>query len=93
MTKVPRMDMDWQSDPDKLRAVQEEIYRGKVLRARQMTPTERLDEALELSNGLFGPPDAPGDSDNEAYWCEVERRLDLVRRLREHNLYRPVAAE
>ncbi len=84
--------MDWQSDPITLRAVQEEIYRGKVLRARQMTPTERLDEVLKLSNGLFGPPDSPENMDSEAYWREMERRLDLLRRLREHNLYRPVAA-
>ena len=84
---------DWQSDPVKLRAVQEEIYRGKVLRARGMTDTERLDEVLELSNDIFGWITAPaGTSGEEARWEEVERRLRILRRLHEHNLYRPVEA-
>lgn len=82
---------DWQSDPATLRAAQEEIYRGKVLRARGMTDTERLDEALELSNDIFGwVPVPPGTADEEARWREVERRLLILRRLHEHNRYRPV---
>ncbi len=80
---------DWQSDPATLRAVQEEIYRGKVLRARSLTETQRLDEALELSNGIYG---SPGSADEEARWDEVERRLRILRRLHEHNLYFPVEA-
>ena len=84
---------DWQSDPVKLRAVQEEIYRGKVLRARAMTDTQRLDEVLELSNDIFGwIPPPPGSTDEEARWREVDRRLRILRRLHEHNLYRPVDA-
>jgi len=82
--------MNGESDATALRALQEDIYRRRVLRARTMTSTERLDEVLELSNGLFGPPDEPGDSDREAYWCEMERRLRLAPRVREHQLYRPV---
>ena len=89
--------MNWESDPEKLRLLQEDIYRGKVLRARRMTPTERLDEALELSNGIFswmhsGAMGPGRETDPEEGWRELERKLSRLRRLHEHELYRPVTA-
>jgi hypothetical protein len=88
---------DWQADPAKLRAVQEEIYRGKVLRARAMTPTQRLDEALELTQSIFqwmhsGAMNQCGLTEEAEGWREVRRRLSRLRRFHEHNLYRPVPA-
>ena len=37
-------------DPAALKALQDDIYREKVLRARAMTPLQRLGEAIELTN-------------------------------------------
>ncbi len=45
--------MDAEIKADSLKALQAEIYRDKVLRARAMTPAERLAEALELSNDIY----------------------------------------
>lgn len=79
------------------KALQARIYRDKVLRARAMTPSERLAEAMELSNDIYGwmldgakaQCGLPSDEDG---WIEVERRLKTLRRLHEHKLYKPVAA-
>ena len=40
-------------DPAALKALQDDIYRERVLRARRLTPQERLADALELTNGVF----------------------------------------
>lgn len=85
------------SNPDAMKSLQDEIYRDKVLRARAMTPGERMDEALELSNDIYtwmldgakGQCGLPTDAEG---WTEVQRRLQTLRRLHEHNLYKPVAA-
>ena len=46
---------------------------------------------MELSNDIFGGmPALPGTAEEEARWREVERRLLILRRLHEHNLYRPM---
>ena len=80
-----------------MKALQDAIYRDKVLRARAMTLSERLDEALELSNDIYswmldGAKSQCGlPSDGEG-WVEVQRRLQTLRRLHERNLYQPVAA-
>jgi hypothetical protein len=37
-----------------LEALQDAIYRDKVLRARAMTPEQRLDEVFELTNSVLG---------------------------------------
>lgn len=84
------------SDPDAMKALQAAIYREKVLRARAMTPAERLDEALDLSNDIYtwmldGAKGQCGLTSDEDGWSEVERRLQTLRRLHERNLYRPVA--
>ena len=75
--------------------LQKSIYRQKVMRARAMTPGERLDEALELSNDIFfwmldGAKNQCGLASDEEGWAEVERRLARLRRLHEAGLYQPV---
>ncbi len=84
-------------DPTALRVLQDGLFRQKVLRARRMTPTERLDEALELTQSIFdwmhsGAMQQCGFTDPADGWREVERRLARLRRYQEHNLYRPVPA-
>ncbi len=89
--------MNDESNPDALKDLQAAIYRDKVLRARAMTPSERLDEALELSNDIYtwmldGAKSQCALSSDEDGWAEVERRLETLRRLHEKTLYQPVAA-
>jgi hypothetical protein len=76
-----------------LEAMQDAIYREKVLRARNMTPGERLDEALELSNGIYGwmldgAKAQCGLTSDEDGWAEVRRRLQRLRSARESKHYR-----
>ena len=89
--------MNADSNPDVLKSLQDAIYRDKVQRARAMTPAERLDEALELSNDIYawmldGAKAQCGLPSDEEGWTEVRRRLQTLRRLHEHKLYQPVAA-
>jgi hypothetical protein len=89
--------MEAETLPDPLNALQAEIYRDKVLRARAMTPEERLAEALELSNDIYawmldGAKAQCDLSSDEDGWVEVQRRLQTLRKLHEHKLYKPVAA-
>lgn len=89
--------MNIESDPAAVKSLQDAIYRDKVLRARAMTSAERLDEALELSNDIYlwmldgakAQCDLPSD---EQGWVEVQSRLQRLRRVHEHMLYKPVAA-
>ena len=89
--------MDAEHIRDSIKALQGAIYRDKVLRARAMTPAERLDEALELSNDIYawmldGAKAQCGLPSDEEGWAEVQRRLQTLRRLHERKLYQPVAA-
>ena len=89
--------MDAEHIRDSTKALQGAIYRDKVLRARAMTPAERLDEALELSNDIYawmldGAKAQCGLPSDEEGWAEVQRRLQTLRRLHERKLYQPVAA-
>jgi hypothetical protein len=88
--------MNEASEHAAVQALQDDIFRQKVLRARKMTPTQRFDEALELTESTFkwmhaGAMAQCGFTDPEDGWREVRRRLDRLRRYQEHNLYRPVA--
>jgi hypothetical protein len=89
--------MNDESNPDELKTLQDAIYRDKVLRARAMTPAERLDEALELSNDIYtwmldgAKGQCELSTDGEG-WTEVQRRLQTLRRLHERDLYKTVAA-
>ena len=85
--------MDIESHPDAMKALQDAIYRDKVLRARAMTPAERLDEALELSNDIYtwmldGAKRQCGLATGREGWTEVQRRLHTLRRLHERNLHK-----
>lgn len=89
--------MNADSNLDALKPQQDAIYHDKVQRARAMTPAERLDEALELSNDIYtwmldGAKAQCGLPSDEEGWTEVQRRLQTLRRLHERNLYNPVAA-
>lgn len=89
--------MNDDSSLDALNALQAAIYRDKVLRARAMSPSERLDEALELSNDIYtwmldGAKSQCDLSSDEEGWAEVRRRLQTLRRLHEKSLYKPAAA-
>jgi hypothetical protein len=79
-------------NPAALKELQDAIYREKVLRARQMTVAERLDEVFDLSNRqmgmmLAGAMHRLGTKDQEAGWDEVSRWLARLDRVRDHGLY------
>jgi hypothetical protein len=89
--------MNVDTNPDAMKVLQAAIYRDKVLRARAMTPAERLAEALELSNDIYswmldGAKAQCGLPSDEEGWVEVQRRLQTLRRVHESKLYKPVAA-
>jgi hypothetical protein len=82
-----------ESDPVALRALQEDIYREKVLRARKLTVAQRLADVFECSNaGLHfmfsGVRMEQPDLSEEDTWKEVGARIHRVRRMRDHGFYR-----
>ncbi len=56
----------------------DQLYREKILRARKRTPSERLNDALELSTMHFAKDDP-----------EIRRRLGIVRAMEERGCYGP----
>jgi hypothetical protein len=79
-------------DPAALKALQDDIYRERVLRARRMTVQERLADVFELSNHQFGimlggAMHRLGTRDEAAGWEEVRRWMQRLDRTREHGLY------
>jgi len=79
-------------DPASLKALQDEIYRDKILRARRMTVAERLTEVFEQSGYQFGmmlagAMDRLGTHDEEAGWREVRRWMERLDRVHDHGLY------
>lgn len=79
-------------NPAALKELQDAIYREKVLRAREMTVAERLDEVFDLSNRqmgmmLAGAMHRLGTKDQEEGWDEVSRWLARLDRVRDHGLY------
>lgn len=71
-------------DPDlaaaELKAMQDSIYREKILRARRQTPEERLADVFELSNTVFarmheGAMWQAGITDAQQGWEIVRKRL------------------
>ena len=88
-------------DPVALKALQDEIYRDKVLRAREMTVEERWAEIFELTNSAFGRMHAGAmwqleTEDPEVGWVEVRRRMDRLCKTRDHGFYvteKPLAHE
>jgi hypothetical protein len=79
-------------DPAALKALQDDIYRERVLRARKMTPEERLADVLELTNSVFtrmheGAMWQLGTSDADLGWREVRRRLDRIGRVHDEGRF------
>jgi hypothetical protein len=83
-------------DPDlaaaELKAMQDSIYREKILRARRQTPEERLADVFELSNHQFGmmlggAMHRIGTTNENEGWEEVRRWMRRLDRVREHGLY------
>jgi len=79
-------------DPAALKALQDDIYRERVLRARGLTVEQRLADVFELSNHQFGMMLAGamhrlGTRDEEAGWKEVRRWMSRLDQLHEHGLY------
>jgi len=75
-----------------LKAMQDSIYREKILRARRQTPEERLADVFELSNHQFammlgGAMHRIGSTNVEEGWREVARWMRRLDRVREHNHY------
>jgi hypothetical protein len=75
-----------------LEALQEAIYRDKVLRSRGLTPEERLAEAFDLTDEVFqrmhdGAMSQLGTGDEEEGWREVRRRLARLSQVDETGLY------
>jgi hypothetical protein len=73
-------------DPAALKALQDNIYRERILRARQMTVEQRLADVFELTNSVFGRMHAGamwqiGTQDTEIGWQEVRRRLARLARV------------
>jgi hypothetical protein len=77
-----------------LRALQDDIYRERILRARRMTPEQRLSDVIELTNGVFarmheGAMWQLGTTDAEAGWREVARRLARLSATDERGRFAP----
>jgi hypothetical protein len=71
-----------------LKAMQDSIYRERVLRARRQTPEERLADVFELTNSSFarmheGAMWQAGITDVDAGWQIVRKRLDRLRGVHE----------
>lgn len=73
-------------DPAALKALQEELYRERVLRARSMTEEERFSDGFELTNAVFermlgGAMWQKGLTDRDEGWKLVRRQLDRLARV------------
>lgn len=75
--------------------LQDAIYRERILRARAMTPAERLvaafecsDFSLKLAHGVAMSQKKLTNEDEG--WEEVGRRVDRLRRLHDQGFYQPV---
>lgn len=67
-----------------LKAMQDSIYREKILRARRQTPEERLADVFELTNTVFirmheGAMWQAGITDEQEGWEIVRKRLARLR--------------
>ena len=79
-------------DPAALKALQDDIYRERILRARKMTVEQRLADVFELSNHQFsmmlgGAMHRIGTRDEAAGWQEVRRWMERLDRVRDQGLY------
>lgn len=75
-----------------LKAMQDDIYREKILRARNSTLEQRLADVFELSNHQFGmmlggAMSRLATSNEEEGWKEVSRWMGRLDRVRASDLY------
>jgi hypothetical protein len=78
--------------PGALKALQDDIYRDKILRARQMTSVERLEQvfsqsAIQFGMMLSGAMYRLNTTDKAVGWQEVERWMMRLDRVRDHGIY------
>jgi hypothetical protein len=83
-------------DPDlaaaELKAMQDSIYREKILRARRQTPEERLADVFELTNTVFarmheGAMWQAGTTNAQEGWNIVRQRLARLRKVHDHGRF------
>lgn len=75
-----------------LKSFQDDIYRDKVLRARGMTPSEKLQEGFDLTTEVFermlaGVMNLKDLSDPEEGWLLVDQQLQRLRDVEEKGRY------
>ena len=83
-----------------LKAMQDDIYRERILRARSMTVEQRLAEVFEQSNLQFGmmlggAMHRLGTTNEAEGWQEVRRWMQRLGRVHDHGLHataKPAAA-
>ena len=80
-------------DPSALKALQDDIYREKILRARRMTEEQRLSDVFEVSNHVFGmmlagAMDRVKTVEESRGWEEVRRWMKRLDRVREFEIQR-----
>jgi hypothetical protein len=80
-------------DPAALKALQDAIYRERVLRSRKLTEEQRLNDVFELSNHQFGmmlggAMHSIGSNDVNLGWQEVRRWMGRLDRLHDHLFYK-----
>jgi len=71
-----------------LKAMQDDIYREKILRARKLTPEQRLADVFELTNSVFarmheGAMWQSGITDVEEGWKIVRQRLNRLQKVQD----------
>ena len=81
-----------EDNPHLLKALQDEIYRERVLRARSMTEEQRLADVFELSNHQFGmmlagAMDKLQTKNEQEGWDEVRRWMLRLDRSRDRGFY------
>jgi len=89
--------MNEDTNPAALRELQEDIYRRKVLRARELTVAQRLADVMECSDAglrlmFSGVRMQQPDLSDQDTWSEVGARIQRVRRLRDYGYYQSVEA-
>jgi len=81
-----------------LKFFQDKIYREKVLRARGMTPSEKLQEGFDLTTEVFermhaGVMSLKKLSDPEEGWLLVDQQLQRLRDVEEKGRYTTIPRE
>ena len=75
-----------------LAALQDAIWRDKILQARAMTPEQRFEGGIEQTNFVMqhmldGTMSQLGISDRAQGWEELRKRMDRLRKAADHRFY------